>query len=158
MDDRFRVFPTSSHRLPCKLQRVQFNPTVLSLSHALTHLASPPQDAVRFQPKACEGTLKTFRYPYPGSVSFVPFLPLPSAIIFFLFVARVTQAHILTNGCCGLLFGLRSTLLLGRNYRVFLFSVHSVCNTCLPFFFFRPPTTTITTDDKLQYMAPSPLP
>lgn len=55
----------------------------------------------------------------------------------FLFVARVTQAHILTNGCCGLLFGLRSTLLLGKNYRVFLFSVHSVC--LLFFFFVLPP-------------------
>lgn len=77
-------------------------------------------------------------------------LSLPSVTILF-FLSRfvrglyISQAHILTNGCCGLLFGRRGTLLLDRNYRVFLSFAHSVCNTCsFSFFLFScPPPLTI---------------
>lgn len=89
LDDGFRVFPTSSHRLPCKLQRVQFN-TRCYHYHTLS-LTPPPPHYLKMPSASNQKRVKV-----PSRLSdirirvrflFVPFflfsLPLPSATILF---------------------------------------------------------------------------
>lgn len=140
----FRVFPTSSHRLPCKITARPVQSTVLFYYHtlSLTLLASPSQDAIRFQSKACQGTFKSFRYPYPDSIIIIIII----IIIFFIFIffsprLYIPKIIILTNGSFARGATLHSEEYLAcvfvENYRVFPSFALSVRNTFFFFFFFN---------------------